>query len=144
MTSAAAGSAEAMPVTTGSATTRATYRRIVDVRMESPLIVRWPRASEGAATAPSERGLRAGRRRLLRRRNAERRVAGAARITTEVFDDRLGRCRILCASRVAELDRPHLKVLRRLLELVPLLPNLGLRLGLVGERALREQHRNVL
>src|SRR3989442_3099546 len=144
MTSAAAGSAKAMPAMTGSATTRATYRRIVDVRMESPLIVRLPRASKGAATAPFEHGLRPGWRRLLRRRNAERRVAGAARLPAEVLHHDLGGRRVLGASRVTKLDRPLPHVLCRGVELGPLLPDLGLRLGFVGERALREQHRNVL
>src|SRR5438128_1627178 len=119
-TSAAAGSAGAMPTATSSATTTATYRRIVDVRMESPLIVRLPRASKGAATAPSEHGLRPGWRRLLRRRNAERRVAGAARLPAEVLHHDLGGRRVLGASRVTQLHRPLPHVLCRGVELGPL------------------------
>src|SRR2546428_5631766 len=113
MTSAAAGSAGAMPTATSSATTTATYRRIVDVRMESPLIVRLPRASKGAATAPSEHGLRPGWRRLLRRRNAERRVAGAARPPAGVPHHHLRGRRGLGASRVTEACPPPPPVLCR-------------------------------
>src|SRR3989442_9518977 len=124
MTSAAAGSAGAMPTATSSATTTATYRRIVDVRMESPLIVRLPRASEGAATAPSEHGLRPGWRRLLRRRNAERRVAGGARPPAGVPHPHLRGRRGLGASRVPQPPRPLPPVPFPRVELGPPLPDL--------------------
>src|SRR5262245_13538890 len=70
--------------------------------------------------------LRWRRRLLLGRRDTERRVTGPARLTSEVLRDGLGRRQVLGAGGVAQLLGLHRVVLRRLLELGPLLPDLGL------------------
>src|SRR5439155_10406401 len=149
MTSAAAGDAGAITVTSASAATSALDRRSVDVGIWSPSPRSRGRGHElyarrGPRWPPPSRGLRARWLRLLRRRNAERRVTRAARLAAEVLHDHLGRGGVLGAGGVAQLHRPRLKVLRRGLELRPLLPDLGFCLRLLRERALREQHRNVL
>src|SRR5712691_9552228 len=77
-------------------------------------------------------------------RNAERRMAGAARLTTEVLHERVRRRLVVRLRGVAKLGGLHLVVLRRGLELGPLFPDLFLRGGLAHERARREQRRDLL
>src|SRR5690348_1787907 len=89
----------------------------------------------------SGRGLRL---RLLRRRLAERSVAGAAGVATEILHDLLRQLLVLGLGRITELLGLDAQVLGVLLELGPLLPDFGLGLRLVGERALGEQARDLL
>src|SRR5882724_1880081 len=84
------------------------------------------------------------RPRLLRRGLTERGVARSAGLAAKVLHDVLGELLVLGAGGVAKLLGLGLEVLRRGLELGPLLPDLGLGLGLLGERSLGEQGRNLL
>src|SRR5262245_49858975 len=69
---------------------------------------------------------------LARRRDAERRVAGAARVATEILDDVLGALRIAGGSGALQTRRLRFHLLGGALELWPLLPDFRLRLRLVG------------
>src|SRR5262245_38647655 len=84
------------------------------------------------------------RRLLLRWRNAERRVAGAARFPAESSDVRRHGRAVFRHGLITQGRGAILEVLRGRLELGPLLPDLGLGLGFVGERARREQARDSL
>src|ERR1051326_4181992 len=80
---------------------------------------------------------------LLRRRHAERRVARAARVATEILDDVLRRLRVAGGGGRLEPRTLRLHLLGRRLELRPLLPDLRLGLRLLGHRTRREQRRNL-
>src|SRR5262245_13452472 len=84
------------------------------------------------------------RRLLLRRRDTERRVAGAARFAAEGRDVRRHGRAVLRDGLIPQGGGTILEVLRGRFELGPLLPDLGLGLGLVGERARREKRRDSL
>src|SRR5262249_49528406 len=75
-------------------------------------------------------------------RDAERRVAGAARVATEVLDDVLRGLRIAGGSSALQTCRLRFHLLGGALELRPLLPDFRLRLRLVGQRALWEERRD--
>src|SRR6266508_4544619 len=87
---------------------------------------------------PRRRGL------LLRRRDAEGRVARSTGVTTERPDRRRHGRGVLRERLIAKRAGAVFEVLRGGLELRPLLPDVGLRLRLVGERALGEQERDPL
>src|SRR5262249_32434461 len=74
-------------------------------------------------------------------RDAERRVAGAARVATEVLDDVLRGLRIAGGSGALQARRLRLHLLGGALELGPLLPDFRLRFRLVGQRALPDDRR---
>src|SRR5690349_6634342 len=102
-------------------------------------------AADGAATSRTPRTSWSGRvtvcpSALRRRRHAERRVAGAARLAAELADHRLRRGGVAGLGGVTQLLGLGAEVLRCILELRPLLPDLGLGRRLRrSQRALREQ-----
>src|SRR5438093_13685160 len=79
------------------------------------------------------------RRRLLGWRNAEWLVTGPARLPAELLRDGFGGCEVLAPRGVPQLFGLHRVILDRGFELGPLLPDLGLGLGLLGQRALGKQ-----
>src|SRR5262245_57650740 len=87
---------------------------------------------------------RSASRLLLRRGHAEWRVTRPARLAPEVLRHRLGGGQVLGAGGVSQLLRLRAVVLHGCFELRPFLPDLRLRLGLVGERALREERHDLV
>src|SRR5215472_15720663 len=70
---------------------------------------------------------------LARGRDAERRVAGAARVATEVLDDVLRGLRVAGGCCALQVSRLRFHLLGGALKLWPLLPDFRLCLGLVGQ-----------
>src|SRR5215813_13111123 len=90
-----------------------------------------------ARTLAEERGAVGPRSRwplaLARGRDTERRVAGAARVATQVLDDVLRSLRVAGGSGALQTRRLRFHLLSGALELWPLLPDFRLCLGLVGQ-----------
>src|SRR4030095_12484577 len=81
---------------------------------------------------------------LTRGRHAERRGAeAAARVAPYVLDELLRALPVAAGSGALQTRRLRLHLLGRALELWPLLPDFRLRLRLVGQRALREERRDL-